>query len=868
MATDNQSNSKDSFAALQQQVKADKCALKFSDARKQLLAVVDRFTDLKQATWIHQQLALCTYKDEELYPETRLQQALEILEAEPLNLRQPGNDNAETLALGGAVYKRLWEFKGHLDYLQQSLEFYRAAFVRNPEADLGYGGVNAAYLLDVLANRAERLAKRSGNDATEGLALRQKAQDLRLQIKQVVDNALKKAPNLSSQYWFIVTIGEVCFGLQDYPAAEVWLIKARDAQPSEWELQTTFQQWVNIARQQGIELPKDDQPLAGWHEAWRTLSELLGEHDTRNALTCYRGKVGLALSGGGFRASFFHLGVMARLAEVDALRSIDVLSTVSGGSIFGAQYYLEVQNLLEKATQMPGRDDYLKIIEKLQQDFVKGVESNIRMRAFANFADNLRMIFDKGYSRSHKLGELYESELYAKVNDGKGQQPRSMPDLLVNPGYGSHGTQTFNPKFHNWRRRAKVPVLLLNTTSLNSGHNWFFTASWMGEPPEQEEIDCNERYRRLYYSQAPQHLQRFRLGHAAAASSCVPGLFEPLVLDNLYPDRTVKLVDGGVHDNQGVQGLLNEGCSLILCSDASGQMGNVPSPADDPAGVLLRTVSVLQDRVREAEFQNMQGRLDSGALQGLMFVHSQKDLDSKPLDWLNCHDAGAEVACEQLTSYGVAKDLQRLIANLRTDLDSFTEVEAYALMASGYLMTEQQLKTLNLQHVKDGNPGTWGGYDIHAPQQRDWTFLKLRELLAETPSNQNCAARADLALQLQVGGGLALKVWKLLPELKKIALLSLLLVTVLLAGLIAVNWDNPLLNVSVGGAVIAVLGLIGALFVPALAWLNPHKEASSIVIKVAIGLAGYCLAKLHLNIFDQKFLARGRLQKLLDLVGK
>jgi hypothetical protein len=251
-----------------------------------------------------------------------------------------------------------------------------------------------------------------------------------------------------------------------------------------------------------------------------------------------------------------------------------------------------------------------------------------------------------------------------------------------------------------------------------------------------------------------------------------------------------------------------------------------------------------------------------------MFVHSQKDLDSKPLDWLNCHDAGAEVACEQLTSYGVAKDLQRLIANLRTDLDSFTEVEAYALMASGYLMTEQQLKTLNLQHVKDGNPGTWGGYDIHAPQQRDWTFLKLRELLAETPSNQNCAARADLALQLQVGGGLALKVWKLLPELKKIALLSLLLVTVLLAGLIAVNWDNPLLNVSVGGAVIAVLGLIGALFVPALAWLNPHKEASSIVIKVAIGLAGYCLAKLHLNIFDQKFLARGRLQKLLDLVGK
>jgi len=49
-------------------------------------------------------------------------------------------------------------------------------------------------------------------------------------------------------------------------------------------------------------------------------------------------KVGLGLSGGGFRASFFHLGVLARLAEVDALRDVQVLSSVSGGSIVGAHF--------------------------------------------------------------------------------------------------------------------------------------------------------------------------------------------------------------------------------------------------------------------------------------------------------------------------------------------------------------------------------------------------------------------------------------------------------------------------------------------------------------------------------------------------
>lgn len=52
------------------------------------------------------------------------------------------------------------------------------------------------------------------------------------------------------------------------------------------------------------------------------------------------GKLGLALSGGGFRASFFHLGVLARLAEEGLLRQVEVISTVSGGSIIGAAYYV------------------------------------------------------------------------------------------------------------------------------------------------------------------------------------------------------------------------------------------------------------------------------------------------------------------------------------------------------------------------------------------------------------------------------------------------------------------------------------------------------------------------------------------------
>jgi NTE family protein len=47
-------------------------------------------------------------------------------------------------------------------------------------------------------------------------------------------------------------------------------------------------------------------------------------------------RIALALSGGGFRAALFHLGVIRRLAEDGWANVLDALSTVSGGSIVGA----------------------------------------------------------------------------------------------------------------------------------------------------------------------------------------------------------------------------------------------------------------------------------------------------------------------------------------------------------------------------------------------------------------------------------------------------------------------------------------------------------------------------------------------------
>ena len=121
------------------------------------------------------------------------------------------------------------------------------------------------------------------------------------------------------------------FGLRQYKeAAET--IRAFTQRPAMWQVQTTAQQIATLARLH------EERPLE--NPGIRAVFESLLPGAAEAARSAVIGKVGLALSGGGFRASFYHLGVLARLAELDVLRHVDVLSCVSGGSIVGACYWL------------------------------------------------------------------------------------------------------------------------------------------------------------------------------------------------------------------------------------------------------------------------------------------------------------------------------------------------------------------------------------------------------------------------------------------------------------------------------------------------------------------------------------------------
>jgi predicted acylesterase/phospholipase RssA len=873
------------FGPLQELVNALEAELQFGKARKVLVLALgrndpeassarERFSP-DEARWLVQQLAQCTYRDEELLPSTRFRDALALLDE--IGLRDPQTGDPETLALGGAVYKRKFDFAGQLDDLQESLALYRAGWLRRSLDEpylqrRAYAGTNAAFALDLLSARSGAIARRSGTAPIIAATYGEQATELRREVLSYLRAHWSTLATPGGTYWEAVTWAELHFGSRDYAEAERWLAYARQHVGSEWEQQTTFKQLVSLARLQQVGMPREGSPPDTWPPAWQALRAFLGD-DTETALSCYRGKVGLALSGGGFRASLFHLGVLARLAEADVLRFVETLSTVSGGSIVGAHYYLEVQRLLERLPDRAiTREHYIRIVRRVQRLFFRGVRKNLRMRALSSLRSNLRMMVTESYTRSNRLGDLYERELYRSVADGRQDRDRTMRQLRVAPA-PREANAGFNPKFSNWRRRAKVPVLLLNSASLNSGHNWQFTASWMGEPPglfdANADIDANVRYRRLYYHEAPtEELRHYRLGHAVAASACVPGLFEPLVLSGLYPGRTVRLVDGGVHDNQGVEALLDEGCTLVLCSDAAGQMGDLSRPSDTVIGVPLRSTSILQDRVREAEYQDLRARVENRALQGLFFIHLKKELSVVPLDWIDCKDP-ARVALRSFatTDYGIDRDVQRLLAGIRTDLDSFTEVEAYALMASGYLMTEGELRELQAEHERAGALGEWGDFLIDAPRGR-WPFLRLADLMRQPPDSADWR-RQDLALQLRAGSGVFFKVWKLVPVLRLAVLVGGVALAVAGTCVIFATWDSPLRapgwQMTVGHVVLALFVIAAAAVYPVLKWLNPHRALRSYLTKAVVALVGWVASNTHLRLFDPLYLARGRLRRLLRL---
>jgi NTE family protein len=262
-------------------------------------------------------------------------------------------------------------------------------------------------------------------------------------------------------------------------------------------------------------------------------------------------KIGLALSGGGFRAAAFHLGVFRELQQRKLLKRLDLLTCVSGGSIAGG--FL--------ATHWDDPD----VLEKLETYI------STKSIAVGSVIGGLLSPFE---SRLDKLAETYDLDLF----DGK-----TLSAL------------------------RNGPRIYFNATNLATGNMFFFVAGKALAAGQDGGETMGE------HESGTVSASDYLISRAVAASSAFPPVFPPLRLDaDLYPNALteyVTLTDGGVYDNLGVNPLLRVNRNTLdycIVSDGGKPFAISKEPTEAGTIVLRQAIDILMEQVRGLQFARLQ----------------------------------------------------------------------------------------------------------------------------------------------------------------------------------------------------------------------------------------------------------------------
>jgi len=344
-------------------------------------------------------------------------------------------------------------------------------------------------------------------------------------------------------------------------------------------------------------------------------------------------KVGLALSGGGFRATLFHLGVVRFLRDLDlengrrALELVDCICSVSGGSVLGAFMVLHWDDFLGTGTQFDGRT----------KELLSFIRSNVRARIFQISLIRLLsppLLFRRDLSRSNLLRAEY-GRLFGdrKLNDLGPKSGASADDKL--------------------RGSRPKPGLHILATDMGRGSLISFGADGVNGSPDHAGEGT-----------------RIEIAFAIAASSAFPPLFPPLSIGNpeigLSKDENRfvgTFTDGGVYDNLGIAKFKElhrsqKDPDFIFVSDAG-----APFKLQDAKRFkwlvdrTVRTTDILMKRVGDLE--------------------------------QNFPCAVAKLAEPDPGAGSILKGYYPEVARIRTDLDAFNDQEIHALMICGFELAKE-----------------------------------------------------------------------------------------------------------------------------------------------------------------------------------
>lgn len=263
-------------------------------------------------------------------------------------------------------------------------------------------------------------------------------------------------------------------------------------------------------------------------------------------------RIGLALSGGGFRAAAFHLGVMQKLLALGILYKVDVLSCVSGGSIAGGHLAMNWGS----PTVLDDLRNYL-------------ASRSIAVSSFLGGALNL---FE---TRLEVLADSYDRDLFK-------------------------GTTLVALK--------NGPRVYFNSTNLSTGNMFSFVAGGQGK----EEMGEHE----LGFVPASDFRISRAVAASSAFPPVFPPLrLDQNIYPHNGSVEYVTLSDGGLYDNMGVAPLLNRLTKLdyMIVSDGGKPFAFDDRPTESGAIVLKAGLDIMMEQIRGLEFDRIQHRGLAGA---------------------------------------------------------------------------------------------------------------------------------------------------------------------------------------------------------------------------------------------------------------
>lgn len=338
---------------------------------------------------------------------------------------------------------------------------------------------------------------------------------------------------------------------------------------------------------------------------------------------------GLALSGGGYRATLFHAGALWRLNELGRLSTLTRISSISGGSITAAALGVRWGELTFSGGVATN------FVECVVDSIRKFCETTIDVPAFG-------------------LGALL---------------PGKRASDLVELEYRKHllGEKTLQDL-------PDEPRFVINATNLASGASFRFSKPYAGD---------------YLIGLIPN--PEFLVSAAVAASSAFPPVLSPMVIEiedpavfertegaELYDEvgfrEKLWLTDGGVYDNLGLETVWDR-FDTVLVSDAGAPFDRDDDPWVNPVSQLKRTLDIAMDQVLALRKRILIGQYVAGERKGAYWGIGTEIDDYQLADAMPCPPG---------------KTLE--LSEIRTRLDRFDEGEQCELINWGYAVSDAALR--------------------------------------------------------------------------------------------------------------------------------------------------------------------------------